>query len=156
MEQKESPLVALTPAEQGDADFLYALWDEDARHASFSGGPADLETHLLWLTRTLGHPSRHLFVATERGIAVGSARLDVDVVLGLEAVVSVNVAASHRRRGLGTAMLRALDGEARVLGIRLLTAKMKAVNLGSRATFAAAGYRIEAIRDGVVEMRRIL
>lgn len=156
VEQEKGPLVALTPAGQGDAEFLYTLWDEEARSASFSGGPADLDTHLGWLKRTLSDPSTHLFVATERGIAVGSARLDVDAGRGREAVVSVSVAAAHRRKGIGTAILTALDGEARGLGLTTLLAKIKETNPGSRAAFAAAGYRIETIADGVVEMERTL
>ena len=153
MEQEKSPLVALTPAVQADSEFLYALWDPEARAASFSGGPQNEETHRGWLHAVLADPDRHLFVATEHGMAVGSARLDTHD-MNREAIVSVNVAPTHRKRGLGVAILRALDGEARALRVDLLLARIKDSNWGSRAAFLVAGYVLDSVGDGIVTMAR--
>ena len=153
MEPKESPLVALTPAVEGDSAFLYSLWDQAAREASFSGGPQTEETHQEWLKAVLADPDRHLFVATERGIVVGSARLDTRD-MNREAVVSVSVAPAHRKRGLGTAILEILDREAHTLYIQHLLARIKEENVGSLATFKAAGYLFESVTHGIVTMTR--
>ena len=140
MEPTQSPPpIVLTPATQGDAEFLYSLWDKTARTASFSGGPRDLDCHVQWLKDTLADPNRHVFVATERGIAVGAARLDVFDV-GRWATVSLNVAPAHRRRGIGVAILRALEAEARELKIETLRAEMKLDNVSSQGAFTVAGY----------------
>ena len=141
--------IVLTPAMQGDAQLLYDLWDNEARRQSFSGGPPNLDSHLAWLKAVLANPQTHLFVATERNRPVGSARLDVE---GPAATVSVMVATGERHRGLGTAILRRLEAEARSLGLTYLRAKIFQTHTGSRLAFAHAGYRIEQITDGVVLM----
>lgn len=139
----------LRPAVQADAEFLYGLWDAEARRQSFTGGPPTMTSHLAWLKAVLADPQAHLFVAMEGGRPVGSARLDVE---GREATVSVMVADRERRRGLGTAILGGLDAEARPLGIGSLRAEIFETNTGSRTAFANAGYRIADIADGVVTM----
>ena len=145
--------VVLTLAVQGDAGFLYDLWDNEARRQSLSGGPPTFEAHLAWLKAVLADPHVFLFVAIERGVRVGSARLDAD---GSTATVSVNVARSARRRGLGAAILRALDTEARAVGVGELVAEILEGNPGSRTAFLNAGYRLAEWKDGVVTMRRTL
>ena len=144
-----APPLILRPAVQGDAEILYDLWDAEARRQSFTGGPSTFASHVAWLKAVLADPQAHLFVATEGGRPIGSARLDAE---GQEATVSITVAVGDRRQGLGTAILRGLEAEARSLGLTYLRAKILEVNTGSRLAFTHAGYRIEQIQDGVVTM----
>lgn len=146
-----APPPILRPAVQGDAKFLYDLWDAEARANSFTGGPPTFESHVAWLKAVLTDPRVHLFVATERRRAVGSVRLDLEAD-GREATVSVLVAKGERRRGLGAAILRGLETEGRSLGIVHLRAEIFERNTGSRTAFANAGYRIEDLSDSVVTM----
>lgn len=147
------PLIALSPAVQSDAELLYALWDAEARRQSIFGGPTTLEAHTTWLKGVLGDPDVHLYVATDRGQAVGSGRLDL-VDYGKGAVISVLVAKDARRRGLGTAIIRALEREAAALGLEYIRAEILEDNQGSRMAFMAAGYVIEELKDGVITMLR--
>jgi len=147
------PRIALTPAVQSDASFLYELWDEEARRQSILGGPSDVDAHTTWLKGILADPTVHLYVATDRGKAVGSGRLDL-VDGGLGAVISVLVAKDARRRGVGTALIRALEREAAALGVGYIRAEILEQNTGSRLAFSNADYAIEYMSDGVVTMLR--
>lgn len=145
--------IVLSPATQSDAPLLYALWDEEARRQSFSGGPTTLDTHTAWLKGVLADPDRHLYVATERGLAVGSGRLDL-VDYGKGAVISIVIAKEARGRGLGRRLILALEREAAALGLDFIRAEILEGNAASRRAFAMAGYVIEELKDGAISMLR--
>ena len=68
-------------------------------------------------------------------------------------VVDIAVAAAHRRRGVGRAMLAAVLVEADRAGLET-TARILVSNAASRALFAAAGFRLHAEPDQVQVVAR--
>src|SRR3990167_7998132 len=150
------PQLALSPACLGDGPFLLALRNHpETRRWSFSGEEITQEEHEAWLASSLATQIRRLYVATERGIAIGTGRLDLDPATG-EAEVSVTIHWDHQGRGLGTALIEALAREAAALGVKTLVARIKDGNTGSRIAFGRAAFVVEEWKDGVVTMLRRL
>jgi N-acetylneuraminate synthase len=143
------PRVELAAATSTDAALLLT-WRNDAetRAQSVSSAPVALAEHTEWLARSLTSDARALWVAREDGIPVGTVRVDRDK--GRTWEVSITVAPEARGRRIGTAMLVALDGCARALGVRTLTARVRPSNVASVAAFKAAGYYafVERVVDG--------
>jgi RimJ/RimL family protein N-acetyltransferase len=140
-----SVALTLRPARLDDAERLFA-WANDpvARSASFQPEPIAWPTHLAWLERSLASDVRQLFVAERDGAPIGTARLDRDADDARLAVVSLNVAAEARGRGLGRALLDALASEARRLGYARLHAFVRTDNVASTRAFLASGYALAA------------
>lgn len=152
----DAPPIVLSSAVRADHAFLLALRNHPkTRRFSFQDQEIEPERHAAWMAEILANPTRRLYVATERGIAVGSGRLDLFPLSG-EAEVSLTVHWDHQDRGIGTAMIEALAREAVALGIKALVAHIKEAHTGSRIAFGRAAFVIEQINDGVVTMLRRL
>lgn len=128
----------LRAAGHSDSAWLLALRnDPAARTWSFSPTRVSVDEHAGWLERTLADPRRILLIVERDGDQLGQVRLDVD---GPTAAVSITVAASARRRGVGRAALRETTRLAAQLGIERLEAHIMSGNAASLQAFAAAGF----------------
>jgi pseudaminic acid synthase len=142
--RSQRPVVSLRAATPADSDALFA-WrnDEETRKASATTGVVARADHDAWLARSLASNDRVLLIAEHDGKAVGTARLDRDVLLGAEShvwEVSLTIAPEARGKGLSASLLTALTDVARERDVALLVARLKPGNERSRAAFAAAGY----------------
>lgn len=126
------------------------------------GSPIALKDHLAWLERTLASDKVRLFVADdqERGLAVGTARLDL-VKLRREEWAEVSVTVEPRARGLnyGTQLVEALvelggvwpPGGGLVAGY---VAKIKPDNHASLRAFAACEFIPVTFAEDLVTLER--
>jgi RimJ/RimL family protein N-acetyltransferase len=101
------------------------------------------------------YPNAAVFVAEDDGVIVGrlSIARDQHPASGHVADLGLMVAASHRRRGIGTALLEAAVGWARVSGVRKLELHVfpwneAAIALYERFGFVREGYREKHYRRG--------
>lgn len=139
--------VSVRSATSDDARRLWE-WanDPDTRANSFNQGPIPWEAHQAWFTRVLDDPDRHLLIGTitEAGAEVpfGMCRFDRQ---GDELEVSVNLAPSHRGRGLAPALLVVASDQ--VAGPKV--ARIKDTNIASKIAFERAGYTADGSVDGV-------
>ena len=145
--------MTLRPAGEEDSERVMA-WrnDPDAVRFSVTGRPVTSEEHRAWFARLRSHGSRsHLWIAEERGAPVGQVRVDVDGDVG---TVSIAVAPDRRGQGLGTAMLRAVSGQAPgALALTRLVALVRVDNPASLRAFEAAGFhRAGVARDAFLEL----
>jgi spore coat polysaccharide biosynthesis predicted glycosyltransferase SpsG/RimJ/RimL family protein N-acetyltransferase len=139
--------VRLRPATIDDADFLFALRnDDDVRRRSFHPPPT-WDEHLVWLGDTIGDPERRLFVVESGSRPVGQARLDT---FDDHEVVSLALVEQARGRGLGRGVLGALTA----LTARDLVAYVQPGNARSLATFSSAGFVVESDDGHQIVMRR--
>jgi RimJ/RimL family protein N-acetyltransferase len=103
--------------------------------------PIPWATHLEWLATRLEDKRAAIWIAEQRGRAIGQARVQ-NAGVGLE--VDIYVLAEGRRRGLGRRILGAVATKcaARWPGTPLI-AKVKRDNHASQRLFAVAGYTPE-------------
>jgi len=130
----------LRAATESDSDRLLG-WrnDPDAITFSISRRPVGRTEHQRWLAWRLAEPAARLWIAEQAGHPVGQVRVDVEDGVG---TVSIAVAPEHRGRGLGTAILEALNAEAgRDGAIRRLRALVHPENPASLRAFTRAGYQ---------------
>jgi RimJ/RimL family protein N-acetyltransferase len=146
-------VIALRPAEPGDADRLLA-WrnDPQTRAFAFNSGEVSLEEHTSWLRSRLADPDCVLWVAEDDGVPVGQVRLDRE---GDAAEVSITVAPEARGRGLAAAILDAAVDAARGHDVARLLARILPGNVASERAFARAGFAVTG-RDenGVLTLER--
>ena len=92
---------------------------------------------------------RTFLIGLENGREI--AALDL---VTLEEVTWIGMAVliEHRRRGVGTALLRALVEEAEAKGLRYLTTRLEESNLGARQAFLNAGFHVEEQADGLIQL----
>jgi UDP-2,4-diacetamido-2,4,6-trideoxy-beta-L-altropyranose hydrolase len=132
--------VTLRPASEEDCALVMA-WRNDPASVRFSvtGRAVSAEEHQRWFAGILEAGSRtRLWIGEEDGVPVGQVRIDAGDAGG---TVSIAVAAEHRGRGIGTAMLRSLVGEVvRAALPRPLTAVVRPDNVASLRAFEAAGF----------------
>ena len=135
--------LTLRPASIDDNKMLLE-WrnDLDTRRSSYQSDLISIETHMVWLNERLANPSGRLWIAEEKGVAVGTIRSD-PVDSGWK--LSWTVAPLHRRRSIGKIMLRAavglLDG--------VLLAEIRSDNVASLRVAAAVGFEFNAQKDGM-------
>ncbi len=149
------PAPILRPACLADCDAVFA-WvnDPETRAASCSQDPVPYEDHQLWFEVSLLSDRRSLFVAELAGEPCAFLRLDRPGPDADSAEVSINVAPESRGRGLGLALLHALEREAQRQGLRRLDAHIRPDNRVSRRAFERVGYRLEGtatVRGAEVE-----
>jgi len=149
--------VILRRATVTDARLLHDWRNEDGmRRASFSSNPISFDSHYAWLTQTLAHEGRWLFIAElSDQTPIGYVRFDeVDGT----AEISVTVDVNHRGRGLGPALIRAAVHSLAATRADLTpVAIVKSGNVASLKTFQHSGFVEVATRsiDGInaVELR---
>lgn len=114
--------------------------DPDAVRFSVSGRGVTSEEHERWFRTVRSEPSRcRIWIAEDGSTPVGQVRVDLN---GDSGMVSIAVAADHRGRGIGTAMLKAVVIKAGTEGTpSRLTAVVRSDNAASMHAFAAAGFR---------------
>src|ERR1700730_14295580 len=102
-----SPIVTLRSARDDDAERILE-WrnDADAIRFSVSGRRVTGEDHARWFATRRHDPRVHLWIAEVDGTAVGQVRFDEEA--DGVGVVSIAVAPAHRRRGVGSEMLRGI------------------------------------------------
>jgi len=121
------------------ATFAWQSDPETRRHMRNPAVPTRSE-HAAWLAKILVDPDRLLLIAEEHGIPLGSIRLDHRLPAnGREGYeISIVVAPEHRRRHVGSFMLKST----RVLAPELVFyAHVEPENEASRRLFAVCGYR---------------
>lgn len=144
----------LRRATAADAELLLE-WrnDPDTRAASFQQEPIGLEEHRAWLCRRLADHDCALLVIELDGTPSGSVRLEREASETVEIHIALGPAA--RGHGLGQWALREASEQAeRLLGARLVRARVKSRNEASLRAFRAAGFERVAERDGIVELLR--
>ena len=98
--------MTLRRATMDDAQRLFD-WRNDpvTRQASHSTAELKLDEHLAWLARSLEMPGRAIYIAETDGVAVGTARTDLD-----EGVTELSwtVAPELRGKGIGEQLVRLL------------------------------------------------
>jgi RimJ/RimL family protein N-acetyltransferase len=137
----DRPQLALRPASESDADWLLELRNDPAvRSASRRTGAVRPEEHREWLRRTLRDPDCTLLVAELDGRPIGQVRFDR--LASNECEISVSVVASHRRRGLGTELIKAgVDWLRRKAPDATVVAEVRTGNDASYRAFRTAGFR---------------
>jgi RimJ/RimL family protein N-acetyltransferase len=145
--------VRVRPAEPGDAGELVAL--ASAVSAEPEGwllsdrswrSVADERRYIRALRR---HPDAALFVATDDGAGlVGrlSITRDPHPASGHVADLGLMVAVSHRRRGVGTTLMRAAEAWARQAGVTKLELHVFPHNEAAIALYEKLGYEQEGLR----------
>jgi UDP-2,4-diacetamido-2,4,6-trideoxy-beta-L-altropyranose hydrolase len=116
-------------------------WANDmaTRSASFSSDSIPWDEHVAWFTKTLSDPACHIYIVLDGcRCPVGTVRYDDH---GSEAIVSINLAPTHRGRGLGSAVLRSTTRALfRESNVRKIVALVKPENRASVSVFERAGY----------------
>ena len=64
---------------------------------------------------------------------------------------NLSVLPDHRRRGIGKALLEAIEAEALKLGIGDITLEVRVSNIGAAALYADCGFTIEGVRKKYYE-----
>jgi RimJ/RimL family protein N-acetyltransferase len=147
------PRVLLRPARTPEDCRLIWEWacDPDTLQATRDPSPPSWETHVAWFGRD--DPNRSLLMAlTDDGVPFGEIRFDRQARDPRAATVSVNVAPEHRRKGLGTDLIRtATERYLRELGPEgRVDAWVKESNVASIRAFESAGYLEQARTSGEV------
>jgi spore coat polysaccharide biosynthesis predicted glycosyltransferase SpsG/RimJ/RimL family protein N-acetyltransferase len=135
-----------------EADDCRLLWewanDPTVRAAAFSTAAIGWDEHRSWISASLADPSRHMYLALDPGgVPMGQVRFDEH---GMEAIVSVSIAATHRGKGWGAALIDA--GVRRLFrdsAVDFVRARIKPENVGSLRAFDAAAFCAEDMQtDG--------
>ena len=123
--------------------------DPEARAASFRSNGISWEEHAKWFRARLADPQAILYTATDKdGARVGEVRYQIH---GRRAVLSVNLGAGFRGRGLGQKIiavateklfhdLETNDSEIKDSEINFIDAYVKPANEPSLKLFAGAGF----------------
>jgi RimJ/RimL family protein N-acetyltransferase len=144
--------IRLRPAALSDMQRLLE-WRNDptTRSNSLDPDPVLPDTHRRWLERTLADPTARLWIAEVEGAPVGQVR--VNLAEGV-ARISISVSLETRGRGVGSAMLAALQSVVeREFGKVDLVALVKAGNEPSARLFAGRGFELVGPRGGLREYR---
>lgn len=132
--------VVMRPAAPEDARRIFD-WANDpiTRSVSFQQDPIPWETHLAWFEKKLHQPTCSIFIAEDaEGIPFGMVRFDSAEHV---ATLSVNLAPSHRSRGLGADVLMVACREFMTHhDAREVWAFIKPSNKASLRTFQKAGF----------------
>jgi ribosomal protein S18 acetylase RimI-like enzyme len=94
------------------------------------------------LREFLNDPRHHLAAAIEEGAVIGIASAIDYIHPDKRAqcwINEVSVAPAHRRRGIGTLLVRAITGHARVIGCEVVWLATEIDNEPARALYRAAG-----------------
>jgi len=118
----------------GDMKAVFDLSNDDfVRCHSLHQQKIDWTTHQQWFQDKIADTGCEFFIieSPDREM-IGQARVD-------RSVVSISLAAQFRGRGLGSRILRAING---LSAARTKTAYVRKDNIASLKTFFNAGYRI--------------
>ena len=128
-------MLEIRPYRESDEPAVVALWREVlADPAPWNDPAADLR-------RKLTVRRDWLFVATWDAAVVGTAMAGYDGHRGW--VYRVAVAPGHRRRGVGTALLRRVEAALVAAGCPKVNLQVRAANPEAIAFYESLGFRIE-------------
>lgn len=149
---RKPPLRLATPA---DAAAMAGLWEEQAR---VQGGPPPVDGEV-YLRRWLLDPGMSLALVVERrGAVVGMAVLVLmpwPPTAGLQANLDeLIVARAHRGRGLGRALLTAVDDLCVHLGVSFLQLQVRPELHAAVGLYAASGWEADGRQTWVREPGR--
>jgi L-phenylalanine/L-methionine N-acetyltransferase len=141
-------------AEPGDAQGLKELGDavggEPEGWLVTTNGWRDVADERRYLRAIRRYPNAAVYVAEDDGVVVGrlSVARDQHPASRHVADLGLMVAASHRRRGVGTALLEAAVDWARRAGVRKLELHVFPWNKGAIALYDRFGFVREGYRRG--------
>ncbi len=123
--------LTLRAATQDDAERLFA-WRNDplTRAMSKDSAPLQWDAHLSWLSARLTREDPALFIVERAGLAVGTLRIDGEL-------ISYTVAPEQRGVGIATAMLKLARER-----FGPLTAEIRADNAASIKAAERAGHTV--------------
>jgi predicted N-acetyltransferase YhbS len=114
------------------------------------GYPTDPEALARRLGRIGADPATHVLVAEEGGMVVGVGAVHfIDILEGdrpLTALIALVVDEGHQRRGIGTALVQALEREAEVRGSFGIAVHSGKQRIGAHAFYRGLGYALTGER----------
>lgn len=127
------------------------LWewanDPSVRAWSFDPEPIPWEAHLSWYGQRLASAATRFWMLDADCEPVGQIRYDRSPA-GRTAQISFSVAAAHRGRGYGVALIeRSRDLALAELDVSAIVALTIAGNTASRRAFERVGFRVTGLRD---------
>jgi predicted N-acetyltransferase YhbS len=135
--------LALRAPRRRDAAAIARLLDQ-------FGYPARPEDVAARLDRAAANPATHVLVATTGGVVVGIAAVHfLDIFEGdspLAALILLIVDEQHRGHGTGTALVRALEGEAKARGSFGIAVHSGELRVGAHAFYRHLGYELTGER----------
>lgn len=148
--------LTLRKATAADAESLWK-WrnDKTSREASGSTVPVTWKQHLQWFGVRLNHHDTLMLVAELASVPIGVVRFD-RVSCG-SAIVSINLDAAHRSRGLGGSVLREGCEIARVSGFATqLIADVRPSNIASLQIFQRHGFVVTNEGAAMLRLQKAL
>jgi RimJ/RimL family protein N-acetyltransferase len=144
--------IVVRRADPGDAPALVELARsvaaEDGGWLITAGEWRSVGAERRYLRAVRRHPNAAVLVAVEDGVVVGrlSAARDPHPASEHVADLGLMVARSHRRRGVGTALMAAAEDWARESGVRKLELHVFPHNEPALALYRGLGYQPEGLR----------
>jgi putative acetyltransferase len=134
-QRRERSSLTIRPFAEADAEGVVALWTTVFAYPAPHNAPATVIRHKLALQRDL------FFVAWLEGVLVGTVMGGYDGHRGW--VYSLAVDPQARRRGIGTALMRHLEGELALRGCPKINLQVLASNAGTVEFYRKLGYSVE-------------
>lgn len=125
----------ITPFREPDQDAVIALWQEVFPDEPPHNVPAEVIRRKLAVQREL------FLVAREGAAVVGTVMAGYDGHRGW--LYTVAVSPRHRRRGIGTSLVRAAEEALQALGCPKVNLQVRATNHGVAAFYEQLGYAVE-------------
>jgi GNAT superfamily N-acetyltransferase len=140
----EMRAVTVREATSADVERIAPLFDA---YRQFYRKPSDLAVARTFLTERLEKRESVVFVAEDASGAVGFVQLFPSFSSGAAArtfiLNDLYVAASARRRGIATLLLRRAAEHARAVGAARLTLSTEIVNSGARSLYEREGWQLQ-------------
>jgi ribosomal protein S18 acetylase RimI-like enzyme len=128
------------------------LIDDYARDPMGGGAPLSPEVKRSLIPGLRNHPTTHVFLAHDGdapvGVLVGFLGFSTFYARPLLNIHDLGVLASHRGRGVGTALIAAAEAKARQLGCCKLTLEVLENNQRARAVYAKLGFAQAVYGEG--------
>jgi len=128
-------VVQIRPYQDADEAAVIALWNEERADAAPHNDPATVIRNKLSVEREL------FLVAVVEGAIVGTVMGGYDGHRGW--VYEVMVGRTHRRQGIGSALLRRLEALLAGRGCMKVNLQVRASNAGAVAFYERLGYAVE-------------
>jgi ribosomal protein S18 acetylase RimI-like enzyme len=127
----------IRPYQEADEPAVIALWREAFPDEPAHNVPAEVIRRKLAVQRDL------FLVAEVGGAVVGTVLAGYDGHRGW--LHKVAIAAAHRRRGVGSALVRQVEAALRAVDCPKVNLQVRAANAGVVAFYEALGYRVEPV-----------
>ncbi len=145
----------ILPGDVARLEYAFAHADvETVRSRFFTAAPPTDRAHLLYLT-TVDYRMRLALIAMDdTGTSIGIGRYEGgEAIVGEDAAeVAIVVAPTWRRKGVGAALLLALEAPALAQGISTFSALYLPSNTGVERLLLSIGYTGRTAADGIVTL----